>query len=94
MIDSSWDAWSNCVCDHGLNVTEGTGLMYRIRKCHRACPNVPFCTSDIKFKTCSCAEGKSEYLVFSYPVPGSQIVGKAKETRHDLFSKLTVIVNL
>lgn len=56
VIDSSWDAWSNCVCNHGLNVTEGTGLMYRIRKCHRACPNVPFCNSDIKFKTCSCAK--------------------------------------
>ena len=60
VIDNSWDAWSSCACDHGLDLTKGTGVMYRVRKCYRTCPNEPSCANSVEFKMCFCEKPTSE----------------------------------
>ncbi|XP_015748539.1 PREDICTED: semaphorin-5A-like [Acropora digitifera] len=55
VIDCSWDVWSSCFCDHGLNLAKkGSGVMYRVRKCCSTCPNEPSCANSVEFKLCFC----------------------------------------
>ncbi|XP_067023378.1 semaphorin-5A-like isoform X6 [Acropora muricata] len=55
VIDCDWEVWSSCFCDHGLNLAKkGSGVMYRVRKCCRTCPNEPSCANSAEFKMCFC----------------------------------------
>ena len=61
VIDCSWDVWSSCVCDHGLNLAEkGSGVKYRVRKCCSRCPNDPSCPNSVEFEMCICKRQTSE----------------------------------
>ncbi|XP_044179118.1 LOW QUALITY PROTEIN: semaphorin-5A-like [Acropora millepora] len=55
VIDCGWEVWSSCFCDHGLNLAKkGSGIMYRVRKCCRTCPNEASCANSVEFKMCFC----------------------------------------
>ena len=53
-VENTWDEWSVCVCDHGLNMSKDSGVMYRVPKCRRICPNVTFCADSVEFQPCKC----------------------------------------
>ena len=53
-----WAEWSACQCNHGLDLPEGSGVMSRIPRCRRECPNVLSCPDTVQYETCSCESGK------------------------------------
>ena len=65
-VDGSWDKWSECVCNHGLDLPGESGVMYRIPKCRRVCPNMPSCPETIEFKSCNCTSAGKCSVSFKY----------------------------
>ena len=50
--------WSACQCNHELDLPKGIGVMSRIPRCRRECPNVLFCPDTVQYQNCICKSGK------------------------------------
>ncbi|XP_044178744.1 semaphorin-5B-like isoform X2 [Acropora millepora] len=75
VIDCDWEVWSSCFCDHGLNLAKkGSGVMYRVRKCCRTCPNEPSCASSAEFKMCFCKRETSVLGQEQGPHPSENVI--------------------
>ncbi|KAK2561194.1 Semaphorin-5B [Acropora cervicornis] len=75
VIDCGWEVWSSCFCDHGLNLAkEGSGVMYRVRKCCRTCPNEPSCANSVEFKMCFCKRETSVLGQEQGPHPSDNVI--------------------
>ena len=65
-VDDSWGKWSECVCNHGLELPEESGVKYRVPKCRSVCPDVSSCPDTVEFGSCDCkAVGKCQVFVKS-----------------------------
>jgi len=53
-VDDSWGKWSECVCNHGLELPEESGVKYRVPKCRSVCPDVSSCPDTVEFGSCDC----------------------------------------